>query len=73
MDDDNELLALLCTRIGAIMEDASAVAITAAAMEGGERTRAIMQIADAALRTTALADAAVALASLESSVASGHQ
>ena len=73
MDEDNELLALLCTRIGTIMEDASAVAITAAAMDGGERTRSILQIADAASHITALANAAVALANPEGSVASSRR
>ena len=39
MDDTDELLAQLCTRIGIMMEDASAVAITGAVMPAEERNR----------------------------------
>jgi hypothetical protein len=72
MEDDHDLLALLCTRIGTIMEDTSAIAITAAMMNSDERTRAIAQIADAVSRLGALTAAAVALSTL-GPVASGHQ
>lgn len=61
MDDTDELLAQLCTRIGIIMEDASAVAITSAVLTAEERTIAIFEVADAAARILALSNAAVSL------------
>lgn len=61
MDDTDELLAQLCTRIGIMMEDASAVAITGAMMTAEERNRAVLEVADAVSRIAALSEAAVSL------------
>lgn len=72
MDDTDELLAQLCTRIGIMMEDASAVAITSAVIEAEERMRAILDVADAVSRIAALSDAAVSLVRGERTVASVH-
>jgi len=72
MEDDHDLLALLCTRIGIIMEDTSTIAVTAAIMESDERARAIAEISRAISRLSTLAAAVVAL-STPGSVASGHQ
>jgi hypothetical protein len=41
MDDTDELVALLCTHVGMIMEDASVVALTVGARFSSERTDAI--------------------------------
>lgn len=61
MDENDELLAQLCTRIGAMMEDASAVALTSAVMGAEERTRAILEVADVVSRIAALSEATVSL------------
>ncbi len=70
MDDTDELLALLCTRIGMLMEDASAVEITSAVITADERARAILDVADAVSRIAALSDAAVSLVRATGTVAS---
>nr|WP_166180989.1 hypothetical protein [Altererythrobacter segetis] len=45
MDDDvDELIALLGTRIGAIMEDASVVALTIGSLKGHERSQAVVKL-----------------------------
>lgn len=45
MDDDNEeLLVLLCTRIGSIMEDASVLALTIRTTRDGERAARIAEL-----------------------------
>lgn len=72
MDDTDELLAQLCTRIGMMMEDASAVAITGAAMGAEKRARAILEVAEAVSRISALSDAAVSLIRAKGDVASAH-
>ena len=61
MDDTYELLAQLCTRIGIMMEHASAIAITSAMLTAEERTIAICEVADAVARLVALSNAAVSL------------
>lgn len=71
MDDTDELLAQLCTRIGIMMEDASAVAITGAMMTVEERNRAVLEVADAVARIAALSEAAVSLIN-QGTVASAH-
>ncbi|WP_422062326.1 hypothetical protein [Sphingopyxis sp.] len=71
MDDTDELLAQLCTRIGIMMEDASAVAITGAMMTADERNRAVLEVADAASRIAALSEAAVSLIN-QGTVAAPH-
>ena len=43
-DDTDELINLLCTRIGAIMEDASVIALTLGALNTGERRTAIAEL-----------------------------
>lgn len=49
MDEDNlELTARLCTRIGIIMEDASVIALTIGAASEGDRTGALAQLSAAA-------------------------
>ena len=61
MEDTDELVAQLCTRIGIMMKDASAVAITSAVMPPKERARAILEVADAVSRIAALSEAAVSV------------
>ena len=62
MDEDtSELIAQLCARIGRIMEDASVVALTVGALAGVERDNAIVVLADAAERISALVAAAKVL------------
>jgi len=72
MDDTDELLAQLCTRIGILIEDASVVAITGAVMTADERNRVILEVADAASRIAALAEAAVSLINQRTVVSSHH-
>jgi hypothetical protein len=62
-DDDQDLIAQLCTRIGIIMEDASAIAIDIAGLQGERRSVAIREIAVAAAKIDALSKAINALAS----------
>lgn len=71
MDDTDGLLAQLCTRIGIMMEDASAVAITSAVMGAEERNRAVLEVADAVSCIAALSEAAVSLIK-RATVASPH-
>lgn len=62
MDDDtDELLALLCTRIGMIMEDACVVALKTGQAEFDQRVAAVWQIEQTAEKIAALARAAKAL------------
>ena len=45
MDDDNaELIEMLCTRIGAIMEDASVIALTMGGVSAEERIERIREL-----------------------------
>lgn len=60
-EDDEELLVLLCTRIGVIMEDASFVALTIRGTHGAERNAVIAQIATATEILAALTGAVSAL------------
>jgi uncharacterized protein (DUF1786 family) len=71
MDDTDDLLAQLCTRIGKLMEDASAVALAGAVMGAEDRTRAILEVADTVSCLAALSEAAVSLIDQET-VASAH-
>ena len=64
MEDDNyDLIAQLCTRIGMIMEDASVVALTMGGQAGhSQRHYAITALEAAAVRIGALLGAVNALA-----------
>jgi len=45
MDQDNaELIGMLCTRIGSIMEDASVIALTIGAIEPGQRLARLVEL-----------------------------
>lgn len=62
MDEDNaELITALCTQLGAIMEDASVVALTIGKLNGAGRTDALVELTKAAERIKNLIDAARAL------------
>jgi hypothetical protein len=62
MDDDtNGLTALLCTRIGLIMEDASVVALTIGHCEPGQRGAALQDLDQASARISVLLGAAKTL------------
>jgi len=62
MDDDTDgLIALLCTRIGAIMEDASVVVLTIGHCEPGQRGAALPDLEQASARISALLGATKAL------------
>jgi hypothetical protein len=62
MDDDTEeLLNLLCTRIGMIMEDASVVALTIGAREPGQRLGEMAKLETASAQIAALTAAARSL------------
>lgn len=58
MDEDDELIDTLCTRIGMIMEDASIVALSRGS---GDRDDRIAQLAAAIEQMSALAVAAQAI------------
>lgn len=62
MDDDTqELLNLICTRIGMIMEDTSAIALTIGACEPSERIAVISELEAASSQIAALTSAARSL------------
>lgn len=62
MDDDTrELIAQLCARIGTIMEDASAVALSIPGISEAKCIAAIAEISDASARISALSAAVAAL------------
>jgi len=62
MDDDHgELLSLLCTRIGTIMEDASVIALTLGSQEPEVRQVQFEEVKRASASIAALAAAAEAL------------
>jgi hypothetical protein len=62
MDDDNaELINLLSTRIGTIMEDTSVIALTLGSQGSGERLARIQQLTRASASIAALAAAVEAL------------
>ena len=44
MDDTSDIIALLCTRVGMIMEDASVVALTVDPLRGKARTAALVRL-----------------------------
>ena len=60
-DLNNELIDLLCTRIGAIMEDASVVALTIRAGPPEERVARIMELERASASIAAMTAAAASL------------
>jgi hypothetical protein len=60
-DDNEELMVLLCTRIGTIMDDASVLALTIRATRGGRRTATIAELQRAAESIAAFVTAAEAL------------
>lgn len=57
-DDDHDLLALLCTRIGTLMEDASVIALTLACQERDRQMEEFRQLDQANRQITALINAA---------------
>ena len=62
MDDDtDDIIVQLCTRIGMIMEDTSAVALTVGCLERDERLTTIEEVEMAAKRIGALIAATRAL------------
>jgi len=62
MEDDTEDLAIqLSTRIGMIMEDTSAAALTIRGLEPAERRAALMRIERASVQIHALLSAAKAM------------
>lgn len=60
-DHTDDLIAQLCTRIGAIMEDASVTALTVGGKSPGDRQAAIDELDGAAKRIDALVTAVRAL------------
>ena len=62
MDDDTrELIDLLCTRAGMVMEDASVTALTVAGMDQEEHKIALAELGVAANRINAIVEAATSL------------
>jgi len=62
MDDDNaELISLLCTRIGTIMEDASVIALTLGSQESDIRQVKFEEMKRASAAIAALVAAVEAL------------
>ena len=58
MDDDTrDLIVQLCTRVGTIMEDISAVALTISGMAANDRLAALEEIRKAAERISTLVEA----------------
>lgn len=57
-DDDHDLIARLCTRIGMIMEDASPIALGVGGMDHARRRAAIAELSAAASQIAALLTAA---------------
>jgi hypothetical protein len=57
MEDTDELVALLCTHIGMIMEDAGYVALTIGSLSGFERSKAIAKLHNAARTAERLMEA----------------
>ena len=63
MDEDNaELIDLLCTRIGSIMEDASVIALTLGRLPAEERRARIEDLQHASARIAAMTAALGSLA-----------
>jgi hypothetical protein len=61
-DDTDELVELLCTKIGAIMEDASVIALTIRAVPVGERGARIAELQWASASIAAITAAVASLA-----------
>ena len=63
MDDiDRELISLLCTKIGMLMEDHSSVALMVGSQSDGEQKAAIDELAVASSKIAKLAVAAQSIA-----------
>ena len=63
MDDiDQELISLLCTKIGMLMEDHSTLALTVGGQVDGEQNAAIDELSAASTKIAALAAAAQSIA-----------
>jgi hypothetical protein len=63
MDDiDHELISLLCTKIGMLMEDHSALALTLGAQSQGEQNTAIDELAHASTKIAKLVAATQSIA-----------
>ncbi len=60
-DNNDELVELLCTRIGAIMEDASVIALTIGAVPAMERNARIRQLQRASASIAAITAAVACL------------
>ena len=61
MDDTEELVVLLCTRIGIIMEDASVEALTIGSLPQSERSETLARLRRATVAIHRLMEGAVAL------------
>jgi len=61
MDDTEELIVLLCTRIGMIMEDTSVVALTIGSLPRSERSEALAELRQATTAIHRLMEAALAV------------
>lgn len=63
MDDiDRELITLLCTKIGMLMEDSSALAVTVSGQSDDEQMVVINELAIASTKSARLAEAAQSIA-----------
>ena len=63
MENTDELVALLCTHIGMIMEDASFVALTLGSLSGLDRSEAIAKLHNATRIADCLMEAVRAVSS----------
>jgi len=63
VDDDIELVNLLCTRVAAMMEDASVIALTLGALQPDARAEAMAHLEHASEQIHALIHAALAIES----------
>lgn len=61
MDDTDELVVLLCTRIGMITEDASVAALTIGSLPRSERTEALAHLRRATVAIHRLMEATMAV------------
>jgi hypothetical protein len=60
-EDNDELVEMLCTKIGAIMEDASVIALTIRAVPVGERGARIVELQRASASIAAISAAVASL------------
>jgi hypothetical protein len=63
MDDiDRELINLLCTKIGMLMEDHSSLALTVGSQSEGEQNAAVDELTEASAKISKLTAAAQSIA-----------